>query len=35
VKDLNGEYRLIDHAAAGGSGCELEITVPDEAPPSG
>ena len=35
VKDLNGEYRLIDHAAAGGTGCELEITVPDEAPPSG
>jgi signal transduction histidine kinase len=35
VKDLNGEYRLIDHAASGGSGCELEITVADEAPPNG
>jgi signal transduction histidine kinase len=34
VKDLNGEYRLIDHAATGGSGCELEITLPDEASPN-
>lgn len=34
VKDLNGEYRLLDHAASGGSGCELEITLPDEAAPN-
>jgi signal transduction histidine kinase len=34
VKDLNGEYRLIDHAATGGSGCELEITLPDEGSPN-
>ena len=34
VKDLNGEYRLLDHAATGGSGCELEITLPDEASPN-
>jgi signal transduction histidine kinase len=34
VKDLDGEYRLIDHAAAGGSGCELEITLPDGAVPN-
>jgi signal transduction histidine kinase len=34
VKDLNGEYRLIDHAATGGTGCELEITLPDEASPN-
>ena len=31
VKELNGEYRLIDHAATGGTGCELEITLPDNA----
>jgi hypothetical protein len=31
---LNGEYRLIDHAATGGTGCELEITLPDEASPN-
>ena len=34
VKELNGEYRLIDHAATGGTGCELEITLPDEASPN-
>ena len=34
VKDLNGDYRLIDHAAAGGTGCELEITLTDEASPN-
>ena len=34
VKEMTGEYRLTDHAAAGGSGCELEITLPDEAAPS-
>ena len=34
VKELNGEYRLIDHAATGGTGCELEITLPDNAAPN-
>ena len=34
VKDMGGEYRLTDHAAAGGSGCELEITLPDGAVPN-
>lgn len=34
VKDMGGEYRLTDHAAAGGSGCELEITLPDNAAPN-
>jgi two-component system sensor histidine kinase UhpB len=34
VKNLDGEYRLIDHAAAGGSGCELEIALTDEAAPN-
>ena len=34
VKELNGEYRLIDHAATGGTGCELEITLPDETSPN-
>ena len=34
VKELNGEYRLIDHAATGGTGCELEITLPDEVSPN-
>jgi len=35
VQELGGEYRLVDQAAAGGSGCELEITLPDGAAPSG
>jgi hypothetical protein len=34
VKELDGEYRLIDHAATGGTGCELEITLPDETSPN-
>jgi signal transduction histidine kinase len=34
VKDMGGEYRLTDHAATGGSGCELEITLPDNAAPN-
>ena len=34
VHELGGQYRLIDHAAAGGSGCELEITLPDGAVPN-
>lgn len=34
VKEMAGEYRLTDHAAAGGSGCELEITLPDNAAPN-
>lgn len=34
VKDMAGEYRLTDHAAAGGNGCELEITLPDGAAPN-
>lgn len=32
VMEMSGEYRLTDHAAAGRSGCELEITLPDNAP---
>ncbi len=34
VKDMGGEYRLTDHAAAGGSGCELEIALSDGAAPN-
>ena len=34
VHDLGGQYRLTDHAAAGGSGCELEIALPDGAAPN-
>jgi len=33
VQEIGGQYRLIDHVATGGSGCELEIALPDGAAP--